>query len=64
MSEQMVITAIIWVVLFGVGFLGGVSWMWHRATTVPEIKLASVFGIRLQLRQKETPPVQSTESTR
>jgi hypothetical protein len=54
MIERMVVTAVIWVVLFGVGFLAGVSWMWHRALTVPEIKIASGLGITLQLRRKET----------
>jgi hypothetical protein len=53
MIERMVVTAFIWVVLFGVGFLAGVSWMWHRASTVPEMKIASVFGLVLQLRRKE-----------
>jgi hypothetical protein len=53
MSEQMVMTAVIWMVLFGVGFIVGVSWMWHRASTVPEMKIASRFGITLQLRRKE-----------
>jgi multidrug resistance efflux pump len=56
MIERMVVTAVIWIVLFGVGFLVGVSWMWHRASTVPETSIASAFGIVLELREKETEP--------